>query len=48
MPCILSVRDIVILYPVGKATMDTFRREENQKRDEFILHKMVPRSRSLS
>ena len=35
-------------YPVGTATMDTFRRQENQKRDKLILHKIVPRSHSLS
>ena len=28
MPCIPSARDITILYPVGKATMDTLRRQE--------------------
>ena len=48
MPCILSVRDIAILYPVGTVTMDTFRRQEIQKRDELILYKMVLRSWSLS
>ena len=36
-------------YPMATtATMDTFRRQENQKRDELILHKMVPQSHSLS
>ena len=50
MPCILSVRDITIkfLYPMGTAAMDTFRRQENLKRYELIIHKMVPRSCSLS
>ena len=36
-------------YPMATtATMDTFRRQEDQKRDELILHKMVPRSHFLS
>ena len=35
-------------YPLGTATMGTFRRQENQKRNELILHIMVPRSHSLS
>ena len=35
-------------YPMGTATIHMFRRQENQKKDELILHKTVPRSHSLS
>ena len=33
---------------MGTVTMDTFRGQKNQTRDELVLHKMVPRSHSLS
>ena len=47
MPCIPSVRDITILYPVGTATMDTRRTLENERRDKLILLETVLQSRSL-
>ena len=46
-----SVRDITILYPMGIATMDTFRRQqkmiEKVRRDKHT-HEMVPYGDSSS
>ena len=48
MPCIPSVRNITILYPMGTATMDTHRTLEKERKDKLILLKTVLQSRSLS
>ena len=48
MPCIPSVPDITILYPVGTATMDTHRTLEKEKRDKVMLLEMALQSCSLS
>ena len=45
MPCILSVRDITILYPVGTATMDM---HSTLEREKLILLETVVQIRCLT
>ena len=48
MPCIPSARDIIILYPVGTATMDMLRTLEKERKDKLIFLETVLQIRSLS
>ena len=48
MPCIPSAHDIIILYPMGTATMDTHRTLEKERKEKLILLETVLQSHSLS